>query len=96
MIKDGELEQQVKRNDEIIIEKLEEIKNILSENLTIKAETEEPRYKEVKITTIIGPQADKMINSLNRGEGFTFRDNSVEGVHILEVYADVDTGFWWG
>ncbi len=54
-----------------------------------------PYDYEVKITVIVGPPADKMINALKRGEGFSYRDKSVEGVPILEVWAEVDKGFWW-
>lgn len=50
-------------------------------------------YKNIQITTIVGPQADKMINCIKRGESLTYIDRSVEGVPILEVYAEVDTGF---
>ena len=50
---------------------------------------------EVKITVIVGTPAEKMINCLKRGEGFSYKDKSVEGVPILEVWAEVDKDYWW-
>ena len=50
---------------------------------------------EVKITVIVGTPAEKMINCLKRGEAFTYKDKSVEGVSILEVWAEVDKDYWW-
>lgn len=60
-----------------------------------KEEETNPYDYEVHITTIVGPPAEKMINCLKRGQAFSFKDKSVEGVPILEVWAEVDQGFWW-
>ena len=54
-----------------------------------------PYDYEVHITTIVGSPAENLINCLKRGQAFSFKDRSVEGVPILEVYAEVDREFWW-
>ena len=54
-----------------------------------------PYDYKVKITVIVGPPAEKMINCLKRGEGFSYLDKSLEGVSILEVWAEVDKDYWW-
>ncbi len=49
--------------------------------------------KEVKVTTIVGPQADDLIAALKAGGGISYRDVSVRGLTVLEVYTD-DCGYW--
>ena len=47
------------------------------------------RIDEIKVASIDVSVVDKMINALKRGGGFTFTDNRLEGVSILEVYKDL-------
>ena len=47
------------------------------------------RIDEIKVASIDVSVVDKMINALKRGGGFTFMDNRLEGVSILEVYKDL-------
>lgn len=47
------------------------------------------RIDEIKVASIDVTVVDKMINALKRGGGFTFTDNRLEGVSILEVYKDL-------
>ena len=60
-----------------------------------QTEKDNPYFNDVKLTVIVGPPADKMIQSLKRGQAFSYYDRSVEGVPILEVWVEVDKGFWW-
>ena len=62
---------------------------------TITEDKDNPCSDDVKLTVIVGPPADKMIQSLKRGQAFSYYDRSVEGVPILEVWVEVDKGFWW-
>jgi hypothetical protein len=47
--------------------------------------------KEFKITCILGPQAEAISNALRFSDCITYRDNSVPGMKILDVYADGDS-----
>jgi hypothetical protein len=54
------------------------------------AEEESHKEKEYHITTLTGPQADAIMNILKRGPSFTFKDKSMPGVSILEVYSNLN------
>ena len=47
----------------------------------------------IKVTTITGPQAAALISALRTGSGLDYRDDSVDGMPILDVYME-DNGFW--
>ena len=57
--------------------------NIQEQNTTI-ADKDNPYFNDIKLTVIVGPPADKMIQSLKRSQAFSYFDRSVEGVPILE------------
>ena len=44
-------------------------------------------FKEYHITTLTGPQAQAI---LKRGPAFTFKDKSMPGVTVLEVYSNLN------
>ena len=48
------------------------------------------KEKTYHITTITGPQADAIMNIVKRGPAFTFRDKSMPGVSVLEIYSNLD------
>ena len=53
--------------------------------------------KEYHITTLTGPQAQSIMDILKRGPAFTFKDKSMPGVSVLEVYSNLDpnkTEYW--
>ena len=91
------LESSLINNYEIILGRLEQVIKRLESiinNKTDKAKNNDP-FQDVKLTTIAGPQAARMLESLKRGEAFSYRDNSVEGVPILDIYITVDSGYWF-
>ena len=64
-------------------------------NTTTATDKDNHYFNDIKLTVIVGPPADKMIQSLKRGQAFFYIDKSVEGVSILEVWVEVDKDFWW-
>lgn len=82
----------LERNKELILNRLDEVKNFL----TTACKKKQPSlFKQIKLTTITGPQTARLRESLKRGEDFSYHDNSVEGVPILDIYITIDTGYWF-
>ena len=99
------LESSLIHNYELILDRLEGIVKrfeVLVNNITndvvkdkIQNTNKNDPFKEIKLTTITGPQASRLLESLKRGEAFSYQDNSVEGVPIVDIYITVDSGYWF-
>ena len=55
--------------------------------------TSSKREKLVKITTIVGPQAEALIEASKRGCSLQFKGDSVKGLTILDVYGEASE-YW--
>ena len=67
------------------------------DNKGVTTEEESHKEKEFHITTLTGPQANAIMDILKRGPSFTFKDKSMPGVSILEVYSNLnleETEYW--
>ena len=61
----------------------------------INKKTKPRGEKLVKITTIVGPQADALIEASKRGCMLEYKDNSVKGLTILDIYGEASE-YWSG